>query len=362
MPERSTAKIAATAASILLASVQATDAAAAPGVSEVLLILFQDRPVLNDDVEHGTCPGPFWGTRSCPSGSSISQVSASQAVAHSGNYSYKLPAPPIPGAAATADISSGKLETGYADLYAIQRIGKTVRYSAYYYIASGFDAFETPAVKPWHVQMQWKMVAPERDRGRIITVNNGSFDDRYWGPQNPKIALGFHNLPTETGLVRQVQVTIRESTPGLCVRSFDIFTRQGTIGAAPLPVPDNTWIRITAEIRFGVTDGYIKVWQGETIDDDTLVVDTTRTAGGPANGKNTMSQLVSPEYAKLDVDSPCQSPQGTQYWSGTTSFDFGVDNYMGMQSYQPSARPAGATAEHLLYADDIVVAAVAEPY
>lgn len=285
--------------------------------------------ILSDGAEHGYCPAGDRKVTSLPSlGHLIATcarndgdgVQVSTHAARSGTYGYELVV-----SAGSAATHSTRESIGVAKMAASTHVtdnqpaGATLRYEAWFYIASGFHD------NAWHIQMQWK--------GQD---NNRQGIDRFWHGQNPKVAWGFMQRKSQ---VRQVEVVIRDAYRDRCDSvSYDRFTRSSTLDESPIPVPDGTWIRIVTELHFHERDGYIRVWQGDT-ERLAMVVD--------ASGIDTMSQVIQPSLAKT-TDTPCNKIASTEvYRTAPTHFSFGLANYLSGQSFSTLQEP------HTLYIDDI---------
>jgi hypothetical protein len=201
-------------------------------------------------------------------------------------------------------------------------IGATLRYEAWFLIASGFND------NAWHIQMQWKGQKSD---------NVG--DDRFWlGGQNPKIALGFMRRES---LHRQVEVIIRDADPSRCnARTYNRYTRLSTLGQAALPIDDNTWVELTVEIHFDIQHGYIKVWQGNG-QKSMLIID--------AHDIDTVSQVIDRHIAKPS-DHACKPGRwNTSYRTRPTHFSFGLANYLSTDSFRYASDP------QVIYIDDISI-------
>lgn len=321
------------------------------------LMMRDNKTLITDNVEHGQCGyGLFspWNPdanngsgagSTCKTPDPYGEIwpglieAISVANPPSGNKVYKLPALPPANwnGIDNIGIHTAKFSSAHPAILAAQAIGSqnnsTVRYSAFYYIESGFDDFADTPERPWHLQMQWKVLEPA------------------YGDENPKIAWGFVNLPNETGdYIRQVQLTIREPTLNVCGINFQTFTRTSTLNLPPLPVPAKSWIKVTIEIKFDYAQGHVKIWQRAISDGtDTLVVNVSNI--------NTINQIIKKctNSACTDVNlgthASCIDTYGNrQFWTNYHNFSFGVINYMSTSSYKPQNKYG--SGDHVILVDD----------
>ena len=318
--------------------------------------------ILSDNVEHGQCGfGLFapWNSKAnngngagstcknpdpnAPAWPGLIDI-ISTPNAPNGNKVYRMPALPSPdwNGIDEVGIHTAKFSSAHPVLLAAQKLNDQgtaiVSYSAYYYLESGFDDFSDAVGGPWHLQMQWK------NRGKN------------YGGENPKIAWGFSNNPdSNNDYTRQVQLNMRDPEVGDCNKTIKTYTRKdigdGTL--AVIPVPLKTWVRITIEVKFNATTGYVRIWQSSINNPvDLLVVDV--------NNINTLSQIIKKcENANCtDVDlsahlSCVDSNGNKQYWTNFNNFSFGVINYMNTISYKPGNR--GGNENFVIYVDDIKI-------
>lgn len=305
--------------------------------------------LLEDDVEHGQChglntpskkglPTPLF-ISTCKNNSSGSIIATDER-AHSGHYSYKLPVTITD--TTPEEVTQGrgihiaKMAANSARLNEAQKLGSTIRYTAHFYIESGFYD------SSWHIQMQWKGYSVNKDGKR-----------RYWERQNPKLSWGFRKLASETHAPSvepplQVVATIREAYPNNCSKfSYDLFTRRSTLNLPPIPVEKSVWIKITTEIYFHRSNGYLRIWQGDDNQGE-LIID--------AQNINTASQMIASDIADKD-DPPCLNTHGNGEqafkYSSPTHFSFGLANYLSGHSF--SKKYNGNPTPHVLYIDDISI-------
>ena len=341
---------------LLLGSINPACAADTTAIDSYLR-LFSNNVIYLDDVEHKKCgKGIFtpWNPAT-QSGSTckkteedggteaewpglIEAISTSNAV--SGSYVYRLPTetPETIDPENDAGMHTAKFSTAYRRLLGAQFPPNgepgIVRYSAYYYVESGFDDTE------WHIQMQWKPMEPS------------------YTSTNPKIAWGFHQVPdTNNNLTRQVKLIIRDTEPDLCKIKFSHYTQASLANppATPLIIPDSTWVKVTLEVKFDKTNGYVKAWQGEA-PSETLVAE--------AIGINTVSLLLGPATYSLNAnlglltnnEQSCTNTAGeTLYWTDNKNFTWGVTNYLGTHSYLDKNRTDPTKPNHVILVDDVEI-------
>ncbi len=287
--------------------------------------------ILNDGAEHGQCfstrplasrPHPAAYFTSTCADDQEDGVRVSPVAAHSGTFGYELvvtgkdthhmsPATAI----GTAKMTASQLITMN------QPVSATLRYEAWFLIASGFND------TAWHIQMQWK--------GQ---KTDNILNDRYWTGQNPKIALGFMRRESRH---RQVEVIIRDADPDRCdSATYNHYTRRSTLKQPALPVEDNTWTQLIIEIHFDIQHGYVKVWQSNG-QQAMLIID--------AREIDTVSQVIDRHISKPS-DHACKPGQdNASYRTRPTHLSFGLANYLSAESFRYTSHP------HVIYIDDISI-------
>lgn len=296
--------------------------------------------LLKDGAEHGVCLGfgtskIFYsdvGVRAACENVGFGRVKVTRASAHSGKYGYeiKLSEKDV-GNDFERAVHKGKLSLNNKDLSNAQKRGARIRYSAYYYIKSGFD-FYLPA---WSIQMQWKGI-----------LKGAKGDERYWLNQNPKIALGFQRLDNSSPL--EIIVTIREANKSDCKGfSYDRFTRKNTLNLEAIAIPENQWFKIIVEVFFSEEDGSVEVWQEKNGERDQVI---------KAEMINTVSQLINKKISK-EQDKGCDDKGGEGfYYTNPTHFVFGMGNYISGKAFQNTYR--AGKGSHNLYLDDILIESI----
>ena len=309
----------------------------------VLLLVGEDLPaesvkLLEDDAEHRICFSyndeaakyRDMSIRSACKKDGSGRVEISSSAAFNGEFAYKIEidADDLPYVDYDGALHLGKMTVSNRRLLEEQRLGNKLRYSAYYYIDNGFDAFG-PA---WNIQMQWK---------GYIAGRKGN--DRYWLEQNPKIALGFHRIAKDSPL--EVTITVREAKKDSCEKfSYDKYTRSNTLNLPAIPLPYKKWFQIIVEIYFSEVNGSIEIWQkNDDLKQQIIKVDRI----------NTVTQLIEKEIAK-DIDLPCNdNNKAGLHYTTPTHFNFGMGNYISGTSFMSSFR--AHEGPHVLYIDNILV-------
>ncbi len=302
--------------------------------------------LLRDDAEHSFCFGlntkntnrPGNGPKHFLSTCAADQSGAirlTEKAAHTGRFGYELPVTQgdLPSKAFTGGLHNAKMSADTQQLKSRQKIGGTIRYSAYFYIESGFDDFG----RAWHVQMQWKGYDANR---------HGS--EKYWPAQNPKIAWGFRRLGNshqDAGPLQAV-ATVREAYSDSCQTfSYHLFTRENTLGLPPLEIPRRQWIQIVVEIHFHQTAGSIQIWQKNENEPASQIIKVTDI--------NTASQLVQRSIAKTNDRTCASNDPSSLFYTSPTHFTFGIANYLSGLSFDSRYRTENSP--HILYVDDILI-------
>lgn len=294
----------------------------------------EERILLSDNADHGFCATTREGRISTQR---HSRLIASCANTNSGSiyisdthylsppYSYALPVTFEHLAAAQgASRSIPVAKISAPDIARQVGLGDTVRYSAAFYIAEGFDD------NSWHIQMQWKGL-----------TSNHSGQNRFWTGQNPKLAWGFHYDATIGGL--HAKIIVREADPELCGdRRLTHFSTSSS-NRIPFVLPARQWLLMTAVVRFDEQDGFFDLYYVH--DNSNVLIAST----GPIN---TVSQSIPSSLAK-DTDRPCGTKGGSsRFMTSPTNFTFGLANYLSAASL------TDAESRHILYIDNIEVALI----